>query len=189
MGKVKKMTREEALLLLKRYLSNQNLFKHCLAVEAIMRALAKRFAMDEDAFGLAGLLHDIDYELTLDKPEEHSLVGGRILKEAGLAEEIVEAVVAHNARHGVGRQSLMAQGLYAADPASGFIVAAALIRPEKSLAAVDVDFLLNRFREKSFAKGASREAMQSCQEFGLSLGEFLQLALGACQSISKELGL
>jgi len=183
------MQREEALALLKRHLKNKNLLKHSLAVEAIMVAVAERFGEDMDKFALAGLLHDIDYETTADKPEIHSLEGSRILEEAGLPADIVYAVKVHNEVHGLPRISLMDQALYAADPTSGFIVAGALIKPEKSLAAIDVEFLLNRYREKSFARGANREVMASCQDFGFSLEEFLELSLTACRSIHKELGL
>ena len=147
------MKREEALKLLKQHLKNKNLFKHCLAVEAIMTAVAERFGENVEKFALAGLLHDIDYETTADKPKEHSLLGSQMLKEAGLPSDIVYAVKVHNDIHGLPRKTLMDQALYAADPTSGFIVAGALIKPEKSLAAIDVEFLQNRYKEKSFARG------------------------------------
>ncbi|MGE5396413.1 MAG: HD domain-containing protein [Chitinophagales bacterium] len=183
------MNRNHALDLLKQHLKNKNLFKHCLAVEAIMRKIAVRFGDDVERFGLAGLLHDIDYDTTVDNLAEHSLVGSRILEEAGLDEDIVYAVKVHNEVHGLPRKTLMDQALYAADPVSGFIIAGALIKPEKKLAVIDVDFLLNRYKEKGFARGANRETMAACQDFGLTLAEFLELALIACQEINIELGL
>ncbi|MEW5763071.1 MAG: HDIG domain-containing metalloprotein [Bacillota bacterium] len=183
------MTREEALGILRQYLRNGNLQKHCLATEAVMRRLARHFGQDEDLWGLAGLLHDIDYESTKGDPARHSLEGARMLEEMGLPEEVVYAVKVHNEYHGLPRHALLDKALYATDPLTGFIVAGALIRPEKKLAAVDVPFLLHRFKEKGFARGASREQMQSCTELGLSLEEFLALGLEAMQAIAADLGL
>lgn len=183
------MTREDALNLLRDHLENKNLFKHCLAVEAVMRDLAGHFGEDRHTWGLAGLLHDIDYEQTKDDPDRHSLEGAQLLEEKGLPEEVVYAVKVHNERHGFPRKSLMDKALYATDPVTGLIVAGALIKKEKSLSAIDVPFLLNRFGEKSFARGANRETIKSCADMGLSLEEFLDISLKAMQKISGEMGL
>lgn len=183
------MTREEALKLLKKHLKNKNLFKHCLAVEAVMRRLARHFNQDEELWGIAGLLHDIDYEKTKDDPKRHSIEGAEMLAGFELPDELVYAVKVHNDAHGLPRKTLMDKALYASDPVTGLIVAGALIRPEKKLAAVDVPFLLNRFKEKSFARGAKRETIVSCEELGLSLEEFLGISLEAMQGIAGELGL
>lgn len=183
------MKREAALNLVQKHVKNRNLIKHMLAVEAIMRALAARFGQNVEQWGLAGLLHDIDYDKTADDPEQHSLVGANMLAEAGIDPEIVYAVKVHNEVHGLPRQSELDRALYAADPLSGLIVAAALIHPDRKLAVIDVPFLINRFHEKSFARGASREQVESCQEFGLSLEQFLTLSLRAMQAINIELGL
>ncbi len=185
----RRMTREQAMELLKKHLKNKNLFNHCLAVEAIMRGVARRFGENEEEFGLAGLLHDIDYDSTANDLTRHSLVGSEILAKEGLSPEIVYAVKVHNDAHGLERRSLMDKALYAADPVSGFIVAGALIRPEKKLEVLDVEFLLNRFKEKSFARGARREQMAACEEFGMSLPEFLELSLKSMQAIAPVLGL
>lgn len=183
------MQREEALLLLKKNLKNKNLFSHSLAVEAVMRRLAAHFREDVEKWGLAGLLHDIDYDRTRDDPDRHSMEGAGMLEEAGLPADLVYAVRVHNDRHGLPRLSLMDRALFATDPMTGLIVAGALIRPEKKLAAVDVQFLVNRFNEKSFARGANRETIRACSELGLSLEEFLGLGLEAMQGIAGELGL
>lgn len=183
------MTRNEALELLKGYLKNENLIKHSLAVEAVMRGLAERLGEDVEKFGLAGLLHDIDYDSTANDPKLHSLLGAQILRDHGLPDDVVYAVEAHNEYHDLERKSLMDKALWAADPVSGFITAAALIRPEKKLAAVDVNSLKKRFKEKAFAKGASREQMASCSELGLTLDEFLEIALKSMQKIADDLGL
>lgn len=183
------MTRQEALELMQKNVVNVNLQKHCLAVEAVMQALARRFAVDEEAWGLAGLLHDIDYDQTKDSPEQHSLVGGKMLADLGLSPEIVKAVKAHNDRHGLPRETLMEKALYCTDPVTGLVVAGALILPAKKLAALNVDFLMNRFHEKSFARGARRDPILTCSELKVSLGEFLGLSLEAMQGISDELGM
>ena len=181
------MTREEAYELAKSRLKNRNLFKHVLAVEAVMRALARHFGEDEERWGLAGLLHDLDYEETKDDPERHTLVTAELLQNYDVDEEIVHAIKAHNNR--VPRESLMDKAIYAADPVTGLIVAAALMHPSKKLAGIDVPFVLRRFKEKRFAAGANREQIRSCEEIGLSLEEFLDIALRAMQGISEDLGL
>ena len=154
-----------------------------------MKRLARHFSEDEEKWGLAGLLHDIDYDDTKDKPELHSLEGAKMLAEMGLPQEVIYAVKVHNVRHGLPRQSLMDKALYATDPTTGLIVAGALIKPEKKLAAIDVPFLVNRMKEKSFAKGANREQIRACTEMGLTLEEFLDLSLEAMQGAASELGL
>lgn len=184
------MEREEAWVLLKKYLKNQNLLKHSVACEVIMQFLACHLGEDEKEWALAGLLHDIDYEETKDKPAEHGRQGAEILKEEGLSEEVIRAVQAHNPEAtGIRPESPIERALYAVDPVSGFIVACALIHPEKQLDSLDLSFLLHRFSEKSFARGASREAMKSIESLGLSLEEFLEIALCAMQSKKEELGL
>ncbi len=154
-----------------------------------MKRLAQHFGEDEEKWGLAGLLHDIDYDDTKDKPELHSLEGAKMLEEMGLSQDVVYAVKVHNERHGLPRQSLMDKALYATDPTTGLIVAGALIKPEKKLSAIDVPFLVNRMNEKSFAKGANREQIRACSELELTLEEFLGLNLEAMQGAATELGL
>lgn len=183
------MKREEALQVLRKKLKNKNLVNHSIAAEVVMKSLAQHFGEDEEKWGLAGLLHDIDYDDTKDKPELHSLEGAKMLEEMGMPADVIYAVKAHNARHGLPRQSLMDKALYATDPTTGLIVAGALIKPEKKLAAIDVPFLLNRMKEKHFAKGANREQICACSELGLTLEEFLGLSLEAMQGAAKELGL
>lgn len=183
------MMREEALKLVKEKIKNPNLIKHCLAVEACMRALAKHFNEDEEKWGLAGLLHDIDYEETKDNPNKHSLIGAEMLEKLGLDREICEAVKTHNEAHGIPPASLMAKALYSVDPLTGLIVAAALVLPSKKLADLTVENVLNRFKEKAFARGANREIIKKCEEINLSLEEFIKIGLEAMQNISSELGL
>ncbi|MCX7845129.1 MAG: HDIG domain-containing protein [Dictyoglomaceae bacterium] len=183
------MTRKEALNLIKEYINNNNLIKHMLATEAIMKDLAKHLNENEELWGLTGLLHDIDYELTEKDPEKHSLLSVEILKPYDFPMEMIEAIKAHNEIHGFPRNSLLAKALYAVDPLTGLIVASALVHPEKKLEPLDVDFILRKFKEKSFARGANREQIKSCEELGLSLDKFISIGLSAMKSISKELDL
>lgn len=183
------MEREEALELVKENIDQDNLVKHCLAVEAVMKRLAEYFDKDVQKWRLAGLLHDIDYEETEDEPEKHSLLGAERLEEMGISEDIVYAAKVHNHEHGLPRNSLMDKALYASDPLTGLIVASALVHPEKELKAVDTDFVLNRYEENSFAKGANREVIASCTEMDLDLEEFIGLALEGMKSIADDLEL
>lgn len=181
------MNRSEAFELAKSKFANKNLFKHVLAVEAVMKGLADYFQEDAEKWGLAGLLHDLDYEETMDDPDRHSLVTEEILKDYDIDPEIIEAIKCHNDK--APRTKLIGKAIYAADPVTGLVVAAALMHPDKKLHSIDVQFILRRFKEKRFAAGANREQIKTCDDFGLSLEEFLDISLKSMQSINKELGL
>ena len=181
------MDRSEALELMEPLIPDGNLRKHVYACEALMRALAGRLGGDAERWGLVGLLHDLDYVETESDPAMHSLKTAQILESKGVDAEIINAVKAHNDK--APRESQMAKAIYCADPTTGFIVACALVRPDKSLASTTVKSLKKRWKEKRFAAGASREQMATCQELGLTREEFLALALEAMQSISGILGL
>jgi putative nucleotidyltransferase with HDIG domain len=181
------VNRPEALAFLAEKVSNENLRKHCLAVEAIMRRLAGRFGGNADEWALAGLLHDIDYDVVGQDPAQHAAVGGEWLAEKGLPAEVVEAVKGHNDK--APRTTPMAKVLYAVDPTSGFITACALITKEKKLAPIDLAFMQKRFKEKRFAARASREGMAACSELGLGLDDFLSESLAAMKEVSNDLGL
>jgi len=189
------MERETAYKLVREKIKNKNLVNHCLAVEAIMKDTAvylnekKGNTNDIEKWAMAGLLHDIDYESTKDDPERHSLEGSKMLEGLGLDSEIVYAVKAHNQVHGLKLRSDMDICLYSADPLSGLIVASALIKPEKKLKAISDDFVLNRFKEKSFAKGANREQIKEIERAGIDLDTFVNIAFEAMLSVSDDLGL
>ncbi|MEN3185409.1 MAG: HDIG domain-containing metalloprotein [Atribacterota bacterium] len=183
------MERNEAWEFLRRHLRAPNLVKHSLACEAIMRALALFFGENEKEWGLAGLLHDIDYEETKDHPEQHGLLGAQYLEEAGFPFCIVSAVRSHNEMTGFKPQLKMEIALFAVDPASGFIVACALVHRERKLGKLDLPFLLSRFKEKSFARGASRDQIKACTQLELPLEDFLSISLQAMQKIAQDLGL
>ena len=184
------MTREEAINLLKEKVRTPNLIKHCLAVGAGMKSLAHYFHEDENKWEVAGILHDIDYEETKDDMDKHSLVGAQWLQEKGLDQDIVDAVKTHNPAHGIPPATRMAKALFCADSLSGLIVAATLVLPSKKIKDLTTENVLHRFKEKSFARGASRENISQCQPLlGLSLEQFISLVLKGMQSISQELGL
>ncbi len=184
------ITRKEALLMLNDKVKTPNLVKHCLACEAAMRELAKYFKEDEEKWGLAGLLHDIDYEETKDKPEQHSLIGSEYLNEQGINKEIVEAIKTHNEIHGIAPETKMAKALFCVDPLTGLIVASVLVLPSKKIKDVATNNILNRFKENGFAKGANREIIKQCESLlGLSLEKFVDLVLQGMQKIDKNLGL
>ncbi len=181
------MTRDEALKLVNEKVSNKNLRKHMLATEAVMKRLARHFGKDEELWGLAGLLHDLDYDQTKDDFPRHGLVTAEMLSNTDVPEEVIYAIKSHPGHFP--RKSLLDKALYAADPITGLIVAAALMHPTKKLKNVDVDFVLHRFKEKRFAAGANRDQIRSCEEFGVSLRDFISLALEAMQGIDEALGL
>ena len=183
------MNREELFVELKKKVKNKNLIKHMLAVEAAMRSLAKKTGEDEEKWGIAGLLHDIDYEQTKSDMNKHSLIGAEILQKMGLPEDIVYAVKVHNPVHNLPRKSKMDKALYAVDPLTGLIVACALIKPEKKISKIDTGFVMKKFREKGFAAGADRKQIRTCEELGFSLEEFVDIVLKAMQGISRDLGL
>jgi putative nucleotidyltransferase with HDIG domain len=182
------MDRVQALAAVRERIPQANLVNHCVAVECIMEALARRFGLADgevERWALAGLLHDLDYAETAEDPARHGLVTAEMLGDSVDA-EIVHAILAHADK--VPRESLMDRALWAADPTTGFIVAAALVRPDKDLHAVEVRSLLKRWKEKAFARGADRDQMDGCSEIGLTREEFLTLSLAAMQARAADLG-
>ncbi len=183
------MTREEALAAVQERVKNANLIKHMLASEAILGALARRLGGDPQEWALAGLLHDIDVELTGGDMARHSKEGAELLRGMGISPDIVQAVLSHNEAHGVPQESLMDKALFCADPLTGLIVAVALVRPDR-MAGLTAASVLKRFKEKRFAAGANREHMALCQEWlGLGLEEFVSLGVEAMRGIAADLGL
>ena len=183
------MNRKEALDSVKDNVENKNLVKHMLATEAIMRALAKRFGEDEEEWGLTGLLHDIDVELTEGDMNSHSKLGADLARELGASEAMAHAILSHNERHGVSCETKLDKALFCADPLTGLIIAATLVRPDKKLAGLEASSVRKRFKEKGFAAGANREQIALCSEIGLELDEFIELGLAAMQGIAADLGL
>ncbi len=181
------MTRDEALALVQASVKTKNLVKHMLAVEAGMRVLATRFGGDADRWALAGLIHDLDYEDTKDHPERHGQVTVQHLREGGFTDpEVLAAILAHAGQKEP--ETPIEHALSAVDPLTGLIVAAALVHPDR-LSGLTPHNVVNRYREKGFARSASREGIARCANLGLELEEFIALVLSAMQGIRSDLGL
>lgn len=183
------MDRQEALESIQANVENQNLIKHMLATEAIMRALARKMGGDEEEWGLAGLLHDIDVELTGGDMNTHGRLGADLVRDLGAGEAIANAVLCHNDAHGVAPETDMEKALFCTDPLTGLITAVALVRPDKKLASVAVKSVTKRMKEARFAAGANRDNIRKCSEIGLELDEFVGIGLEAMQGIADDLGL
>ena len=180
----------KAQQLVEKYITNENLKKHIYAVENFMKKLAQRFGEDPNIWSLAGLLHDLDWEMTKETPEKHSLIGAEILAQEGFPEEIVRAVKIHNYLHNLQPQTLLEKALFSTEELTGFIVAVALVMPNKTLDEVTVERVLNKLEEKSFARGVNREVIyQSEKLLGLSLEELITICLEAMKEIRDKLGL
>ncbi len=183
------MNRDEAWKLLKEYTKSESLIKHALAVEAAMRAYARKFGEDEEKWGITGLLHDFDYEKYPDM-KEHALKGAEILAEKGYPEDVVHAVKAHNEYHGVPRESLLDKTLFAVDELCGFITAVTLVRPSKKLEEVKVKSVKKKLKDKSFARQVNRdEIRQGAEELGVDLDEHIAFVIEALKPVAHELGL
>lgn len=204
------ITKNEALELLHANMQSVNLRKHCYAVAAVMKALAKHLSpkgrsasdlkKDEDKWEIVGILHDGDYEKTKETPEKHTILMTEWLKALRQAQgkknetdkEILEAIASHNFSHTGNNppKNNLEWSLYCCDELTGFIVAVTLVRPERKLSSVTVENILSKWNQKSFAAGVKREQIEKCEEkLGIKLPGFIQIALSAMQSISRELGL
>ncbi len=190
---VKSISRQEAWKLVTEHLKNQNLRKHCLAVEAAMRGLAKHFAEDEELWGIAGLVHDVDYESTKDNNSKHSLIAVGWLKRLGADPQIIQAVAAHAWGYIEGApepKNKLEWSLYCSDDLTGLIVAVALVRPDKKLSSVTTEAVMKKWDSKTFAAGVKRSQIALCEEkLGIKLTEFIDIVLSAMQGVSKDLGL
>lgn len=182
-------TREEAMALLKEFTHSDSLIKHALAVEAAMRAYARKFGEGEEKWGVVGLIHDFDYEQnpTWDR---HVHEGVRILRQRGWPEEIVEGAASHADYMGIPRDTLMRKTLFAVDELTGFIAAVALVRPTKSVMDVEAPAVRKKMKDKAFARAVSREdIVKGAEELGIPLDEHIDFVIRAMQGSARELGL
>lgn len=183
------LTRDEALTLLTKNLQTRNLIKHSLAVEAILEEIAKKLGENPQLWGLTGLLHDLDYDITKNEPETHSEITVKLLDNL-LPTESIDAIKAHNYHYTAKQpQTNLDKSLIAADAVSGLVIAAALVMPSKKLADVTPKTLLTKFKDKSFAAGCNRKRIELCQDINLELQIFLELSLNALKKISDSLEL
>lgn len=182
-------TRQQALDIVHEFVKNEGLIRHMLAVETAMRQYAQKLGEDVETWGLAGLLHDFDWEVhpTL---EQHPQAGAPILRERGVPEEVVQAILSHANHTGIPRSTPMRKALYACDEITGLITAVTLVRPSKAIADVKVKSIKNKWKDRAFAAGANREEMEDgAREFGIELWEHAGNVLAAMQANAVELGL
>jgi putative nucleotidyltransferase with HDIG domain len=183
------MNREEALELIRANVKKENLIKHMLAVEAIMKSMAEFLGEDKEKWALVGLLHDIDFDQTYDDPKQHALVSAKIL-DGKVDGEIIRAIESHNYENtGVMPESKMEYSLIAADAISGLIIACALVVPSKKLSDVKAESVVRRYKEKDFARNCARDRIYICEKVGIDRIKFAEIALKALQGISESLGL
>lgn len=187
-------TRADALAIVHEFTQSDSLRKHMLAVEAAMRAYATRFGEDPERWGLAGLVHDFDYERYPNAAhaaaDEHPAWGVRHLRSLGWPEDILDAILGHARYSGVPRESRMARTLFAVDELTGLITATALVRPSRSVLEVEARSVRKKMKDKAFARGVSREdVVEGAQSLGVDLDEHIQFVLGAMQAVAGSLGL
>jgi putative nucleotidyltransferase with HDIG domain len=183
------MTRSEALHLLHEYTTGDSLRKHAYAVEAAMGAYARRFGEDEETWRVVGLLHDFDYE-RWPEPPDHTREGARILRERGVDEEIVEAILSHAEWNEISRDTPLKKSLFAVDELCGFITAVAYVRPSRSLAEVDVKAVRKKMKDKAFARAVRREDItQGAELLGVEVDEHIATCIAAMQVVHVQLGL
>jgi putative nucleotidyltransferase with HDIG domain len=183
------MDRNQALNIVREYVKNENLVRHMLAVEAAMRFYAEKLGADIETWGMVGLLHDFDWEIhpTL---EQHPQAGAPLLRERGVPEEIVRAILSHADHTGVPRQTQMEKALLACDEITGLITAVALVRPSRSLEDLKVASVKKKWKDRAFAAGANREDItKAVDEFGVEMWQHVANVIQAMQRIAPELGL
>ena len=184
------ISRVRALELMLQYLPQESMQKHSLATEAIMRALARKLGRDEDLWGITGLLHDLDYNETRETMSRHGLVTEQILTGQGVAPDIIRAIKAHNADNlGFTRTMEFEHALVCAECITGLVVAAALVYPDKKIAAVKAASVIKRMKQKEFARSVNRDYIRECELIGIPLEEFAVLSLDAMVEIGAQLGL
>lgn len=183
--------RATALDKLREKVSTDWLIKHCIAAGAVMRAAAEKLGGDPDVWEVLGILHDIDFEVTSDDANKHTVLAGEWLKEWGFGEEAMHAILSHNeeASHGYKRSSNLDIALSACESITGLVVATTLVMPDKKLASVKPKSVKKRMKEKAFARKVSREEIMQCEQLGIPIAEFCELAVMAMREVSDQLGL
>lgn len=184
------LPREQALELLRGHIKNERMIAHCLASEAVMRALARKLGQNEDAWGQAGLLHDIDVEETNADPYTHGLKGADMLQKAGLDEDVVDAIRMHNeVATGEERTTLFQHALAAGETITGLITATTYVYPDRKVASVKPSSVVKRMKEKAFAASVKRENIMECEMIGIPIADFAALSVSAMSEIAEEIGL
>ncbi len=183
------MDRPSAFALLREYTKNENLIKHALAVEACVRAYARKFGEDEEAWGLVALLHDFDYDL-YPTPQEHPYIGNKILEDRGYPEWFRRAIMSHAEYTGVTRETPLEKTLFACDEVAGFLTACSLVKPGKSIFEVEAPSVKKKLKDKAFARSVSREDItKGAAELGVDLEQHIAFCIEAMRAVADDLGL
>jgi putative nucleotidyltransferase with HDIG domain len=184
------MDRKQAEDLLHQYVQDEKMLYHCYASEAVMRAMARKLGRDEEKWGIAGLLHDIDAEITDKNPGRHALEAVPILREQGLGEDVLDAIKMHNEEAtGKERTTEFQHALAAGETITGLIYATALVYPDKKISSVKPKSIRKRMKEKAFAASVNRDTIRECEQVGIPLDEFIELSLNAMKEIDQKIGL
>jgi putative nucleotidyltransferase with HDIG domain len=184
------LSRNEALSLLQQHVQNEAMIRHCLASEAVMRALAVRLGQDEEAWGLAGLLHDLDVEITNADPYVHGQKTADLLSGYDIHPDIIDAIAMHNEMSaGKARSTIFQHALAAGETITGLIFATTFVYPDKILASVKPSSVVKRMKEKAFAASVKRENILECEKIGIPIADFAAMSIGALLPISEALGL
>ncbi len=184
------ISREKALVLLTTHLKNEKLVSHCLAAEAIMRELAPRFDENPDMWAIAGLLHDIDYEITDGDPSRHGKEGADLILNHGVSPVIADAILKHNAEGlGLARTTVFDHALACAETMTGMIAATALVYPDKKIASVKPQSVTKRMKTPHFARSVNRDIIMECETIGIPLPDFVAISLKAMAGIAESIGL
>lgn len=183
------LNREEAFRLFTEWNQNESLVKHGLAMEAALRAYARKFGENEEKWGITGMLHDLDYERH-PTVEDHGKVGAEVLREQGYPEDVVHAVQAHNDFHGLPRNDLLSKTVFACDELTGLITATALVRPTKSILGLEANSVKKKMKDKAFARGVNREEiLKGAEALGVDLTEHITFVIQAMEASADTLGL
>ena len=183
------MNKQDARSLVKEHAKSDSLLRHSTAVEAVMRAYARHLGEDKEIWGMAGMLHDFDWDIC-PTPDQHPEFGAGILRDKGCSEEIIRAVLSHGNHTGITRETTMEKALFAVDELSGFITAVALVRPSKSLDDVDPKAVRRKMKDKAFAKSVSREdIIDGATDFAVDLDQHITFIINALKPVSESLGL
>ena len=184
------IAREKALARLREHIQNEKTIIHSLASEAVMRALALHLGEDENRWGLTGLLHDIDVEVTNADPKVHALKAEELLGDFGFDSEMLDAIRMHNDEAtGIARSTRFQYALAAGETITGLIYATTLVYPDKKIESIKYKSVRKRMKEKAFAASVNRDIIRECEELGISLDEFIQLSVDAMKKISGQIGL
>lgn len=180
------ITRKEAEELLYSHLKTESMRRHSLATAAVMEGLAEKLGASTEEWFITGLLHDIDFEQTNDKPDQHGVIAMKILENIDIHQEMKGAILSHSGNAPL--NTLIDKALWSADAVNGLVIAAALMRPDNSIKNIELKSLKKKYKNRAFAAGANREQIAECSSFGIELDEFLQLSIDALAKYEKELG-